>query len=70
MNQEFDALYSRDLVPLPAGKKAIGCKWVYKVKHKADGSVKRFKSRQIIKGYTEQTGIDYTETCMCHQGWW
>ena len=65
MTQEFEALYANDtwdLVPLPAGKNAIGCKWVYKVKHKGDGSVERLKARLIAKGYIQQAGIDYTET--------
>lgn len=42
MTQEFKALYANhtwDLVPLPTGKKAIGCMWIYKVKHKADGTI-------------------------------
>ena len=44
MEQELQALAATrtwDIVSLPRGKKPIGCKWVYKVKHKADGSIER-----------------------------
>ena len=43
MTQELNALYdnnSWDLVPIPVSKKAIWCKWLYKIKHRADGILK------------------------------
>ncbi len=57
---ECDATW--ELVALPKDKKAIGCKWVYKVKHNADGSVSRYKARLVTKGYAQTYGIDYEET--------
>jgi hypothetical protein len=51
-----------ELVALPKDKKAIGCKWVYKVKHNAYGSVSRYKARLVAKGYAQMHGINYEET--------
>ena len=50
------------LVPLPEGKRKFGCKWVFSIKNKADGSVERYKARLVAKGYTQTYGIDYQET--------
>ena len=65
MKQEIDALVLNktwEIVDLPAGKKPIGCKWVYKIKYNADGSIERFKARLVAKGYTQQEGIDFHDT--------
>ena len=51
-----------DLVELPSGRTSIGSKWVFKVKHKNDGTVERFKARLVAKGYAQQPGVDYDET--------
>ena len=49
------------LVDLPAGAKAIGLKWVFKIKRNPDGSVNKYKARLVAKGYVQRHGIDYDE---------
>ncbi|KAL0437399.1 UNVERIFIED_CONTAM: hypothetical protein Sradi_0447800 [Sesamum radiatum] len=64
MNQELLALERNqtwDVVPLLSGKRVIGCKWVYKIKLKDDGSVDHYKARLVAKGYTQVEGVDYIE---------
>ncbi|KAI9162373.1 hypothetical protein LWI28_026651 [Acer negundo] len=50
------------LTPLPAGKTPIGCRWVYKIKLRSDGSVERYKARLVAKGFTQLEGINYQDT--------
>ncbi len=58
----LDANATWELVDLPKDKKALGCKWVYKIKHNIDGSVSRYKTRLVAKGYAQTYGIGYEET--------
>ncbi|GKE38129.1 retrovirus-related pol polyprotein from transposon TNT 1-94 [Tanacetum coccineum] len=65
MKLEIQALEKNNkwkLVPLPVGKNAIGNKWVYKIQHKADGAIERYKARLVAKCFNQKEGIDYTET--------
>ena len=39
----------------------IGCKWVFVVNYKSDGSIERYKARLVAKGFTQTYGIDYQE---------
>jgi Reverse transcriptase (RNA-dependent DNA polymerase) len=64
MEETMESMRSNNvwkLVNLPEGRKVIGNKWVLKIKRLADGSIDRYKARLVVKGYTQQEGIDYEE---------
>lgn len=65
MNEEMKALQKNstwEVVDLPEGKIPVGCRWVFTIKYKADGTIERCKARLVAKGYTQTYGIDYMET--------
>jgi hypothetical protein len=63
MKDEMDSLLTNqtwELTELPAGKKALHNKWVFRIKGEHDGS-KRYKARLVVKGFQQKEGIDYTD---------
>jgi histone deacetylase 1/2 len=65
MDVEYTALMKNKtwhLVPPEQGRNIIDCKWVYKIKRKADGSIDRYKTRLVAKGFKQRYGIDYEDT--------
>lgn len=50
------------LTALPAGQRAIGNKWVYKIKHRSDGSVERYNARLVVLRNNQREGIDCNKT--------
>jgi len=65
MIEEYTSIMKNDVwevVPKPARKSVVTSRWLYKIKHAADGSVEKYKSRFVACGFTQKEGIDYDET--------
>uniref|UniRef100_A0ACD5YFN0 Uncharacterized protein n=1 Tax=Avena sativa TaxID=4498 RepID=A0ACD5YFN0_AVESA len=64
MDEEMASILDNDTwvhCPLPSGHKAIGLRWVYKVKRDANGNVVKHKARLVAKGYAQRQGVDFEE---------
>ncbi|KAH9745876.1 retrovirus-related pol polyprotein from transposon RE1 [Citrus sinensis] len=65
MSDEFNALVTNgtwELVPLSPHYNLVGCKWIYRIKRKSDGSVDRYKARLVAKGFYQRLGVDFHDT--------
>ena len=64
MQEEIEALHKNktwELVPLPHGRKVIGNKWVYNIKHDGNDQVERYRARLVVKLYAQKESIDFSE---------
>ena len=65
IKEELDSLQERKtwiITDLPENKRAIGCRWVFKLKTDSDGKPARFKARLVAQGFGQKKGKDYGET--------
>ncbi|KAK0579728.1 hypothetical protein LWI29_030590 [Acer saccharum] len=65
MSEECNALVSNgtwELVQPSSSTNIIGCKWIFRIKRKSDGTVDRYKARLVAKGFNQRPGVDYFET--------
>ena len=65
MDKEMESLHKNyvwELVELPKDRKAVGSKWVFKLKTDSDGSVKCQKAGLMAQGFSQKHGLDYDKT--------
>ncbi|XP_059072468.1 retrovirus-related Pol polyprotein from transposon TNT 1-94 [Cryptomeria japonica] len=65
MDEEYQSIIKNDvwdLVPRPKGKSIVSSKWLFKIKHNADGNIEKYKARFVARGFSQKEGIDYEET--------
>ena len=65
MVDEYKALIDNGtwrLVPLPPCTNVVSDKWIFKHKYHSDGSLAHHKARWVVRGFSQQHGLDYDET--------
>jgi hypothetical protein len=65
MTEEYQSIIKNDvweIVPRPKSKDVLSSKWIYKIKHAADGSIEKYKARFVARVFSQKEGIDYEET--------
>jgi hypothetical protein len=62
MTEEYQSIinnYVSEIVPRLKNKDVVSSKWLYKIKHVADGSIEKHKARFVAHSFSQKEGIDY-----------
>jgi hypothetical protein len=65
MIEEYQSIMKNEvweIVPRSKNKDVVSSRWLFKIKHAADGSIKKYKERFVAHVFSEKEGIDYEET--------
>ena len=57
MHEEYQSIMKNDVwdvVPRPKRKSVVTSKWIYKIKHAADGSIEKYKARFVVRGFSQK----------------
>ena len=60
MTVEYQSIMKNDvcnIIPKPKNKSVVSSKWIYKIKHAADGGIEKYKARFVARGFTQKEGI-------------
>jgi hypothetical protein len=64
MKEEYQSIIKNDvweIVPRPKSKDVVSSKWLYKIKHVANGSIEKYKTMFVARGLYQMEGIEYED---------
>jgi hypothetical protein len=65
MTEEYQSIMKNgvwEIVPRSKNKDGVSYRWIFKIKHVANGSIEKYKARFVTRGFSQKEGIDYEET--------